>query len=138
MISKTKNFQKTITSSINFDGVGLHSGVKTSIKLIPAPCDFGIQFSYNNNLIPAVIENVDSTIRGTNLKKNKITIMTVEHLMSALYALEISNLKIEISNIEVPILDGTSKIFLNAIQEVGINNFIQIIKRNSISFNSIK
>ena len=120
MISKTKNFQKTITSSINFDGVGLHSGVKTSIKLIPAPCDFGIQFSYNNNLIPAVIENVDSTIRGTNLKKNKITIMTVEHLMSALYALEISNLKIEISNIEVPILDGTSKIFLNAIQEVGI------------------
>ena len=120
MISKTKNFQKTITSSINFDGVGLHSGVNTSIKLIPAPCDFGIQFSYNNNLIPAVIENVDSTIRGTNLKKNKITIMTVEHLMSALYALEISNLKIEISNIEVPILDGTSKIFLNAIQEVGI------------------
>ena len=62
MISKTKNFQKTITSSINFDGVGLHSGVNTSIKLIPAPCDFGIQFSYNNNLIPAVIENVDSTI----------------------------------------------------------------------------
>tara|TARA_A100001011_G_scaffold243103_1_gene251134 strand:+ start:12264 stop:13640 length:1377 start_codon:yes stop_codon:yes gene_type:complete len=142
LISKTKNFQKTITSSINFDGVGLHSGVNTSIKLIPAPCDFGIQFSYNNNLIPAVIENVDSTIRGTNLKKNKITIMTVEHLMSALYALEISNLKIEISNIEVPILDGTSKIFLNAIQEVGVKKqekyCNEFIVNKIISFKSSK
>jgi len=120
LISITKNFQKTIASTINFDGVGLHSGVDTNIKLVPAPCDFGIQFSYNGSLVSATIENVDSTVRGTNLKKNDITIMTVEHLMSALYALEIDNLKIEINNIEVPILDGTSSMFLKAIQKVGI------------------
>tara|TARA_B100000941_G_C28505054_1_gene556759 strand:+ start:1914 stop:3290 length:1377 start_codon:yes stop_codon:yes gene_type:complete len=120
LISKIEKFQKTINDILCFDGVGLHSGVTTSIKLIPAKSDYGIKFSYKNNIIPATIDYVDTTLRGTNLKKNNITIMTVEHLMSALYALEINNLKIEINNIEVPIMDGTSQIFLNEIQKVGI------------------
>ena len=66
MISKTKKFQKTINDILCFDGVGLHSGVTTSIKLIPAKSDYGIKFSYKNNLIPATIDYVDT--KWPNLK----------------------------------------------------------------------
>tara|TARA_B100000676_G_scaffold286074_1_gene315323 strand:+ start:8036 stop:9415 length:1380 start_codon:yes stop_codon:yes gene_type:complete len=142
LISNTNKFQKTIQNSLSFEGIGLHSGVFTQIKLIPAPCDYGIKFEYNNTLISATINNVDSTIRGTNLKKNDVIIMTVEHLMSALYALEIDNLKIEINNIEVPILDGTSQVFLKEIERIGIQYqdkySKEFIVNEVISYKSVK
>jgi len=94
LIIQSETFQKTIKDKINFEGVGLHSGLYCKLVLIPAPIDYGIKFLINNTEISANIGNVVSTIRGTNLFKNNISIMTVEHLLSALYALEIDNIKI--------------------------------------------
>jgi len=120
LISLSKKFQQTINNKINFEGVGLHSGVYSKLTLYPAPTDYGIKFLIDGIIIPATIDHVNSTIRGTNLFKNNISIMTVEHLLSALYALEIDNLKIEISASEIPILDGTSQVFLQEINKIGL------------------
>ena len=120
MISLSKKFQQTINNKINFEGVGLHSGIYSKLTLHPAPADYGIKFLIDGIIIPATIDHVNSTIRGTNLFKNNISIMTVEHLLSALYALEIDNLKIEISASEIPILDGTSQVFLQEINKIGL------------------
>ena len=120
MISLSQKFQKTINNKINFEGVGLHSGIKSTLTLHPASTNYGIKFVIKKTTIPANIKNVNSTIRGTNLFKNNISIMTIEHLLSALYALEVDNLKIEISECEVPILDGTSQQFFDEITKVGL------------------
>ena len=120
MITTSGQFQHTIKSKINFEGIGLHTGINCKLILHPAPIDFGIQFFINDTIISADIDNVVSTFRGTNLSNNRISIITVEHLLSALYALEIDNIKIEISSNELPILDGTSNIYLKNIINVGI------------------
>ena len=86
MISISDKFQKTITKEIIFEGIGLHSGVSSKLILKPAPADFGIKFYIGDTIIPAQTKYVDTTIRGTNLQKNDESIMTIEHLLSALYA----------------------------------------------------
>jgi len=95
-----------------------------TVDLIPAPTNYGIKFIINNNgkdfKISANIQNVISTVRGTNLNKNNISIFTVEHLLSALYALSIDNLEIKISSNELPILDGSSKLYIDTINKVGL------------------
>ena len=142
MIITSEQFQKTIANKINFEGVGLHTGENCKVTLHPASVNYGIKFLINNKLISSDVNNVISTNRGTNLLKDDILIMTVEHLLSALYALEIDNLKIELSNSELPILDGTSQIFFKKIIKVGYT--IQNKKREEflvdklISFKSSK
>ncbi len=142
MISQSQKFQKTINKKIKFKGKGLHSGVESILTLNPAPSDYGIKFIFDDTIIPASIKNVNSTIRGTNLLKDNISIMTTEHLLSALYALEIDNLKIEISDLEIPILDGTSQKFLQKISEVGLKNqnkkCMEYVVNQIISFKSSK
>ena len=142
MISLSQKFQKTINNKINFEGVGLHSGIKSTLTLHPASTNYGIKFVIKKTTIPANIKNVNSTIRGTNLFKNNISIMTIEHLLSALYALEVDNLKIEISECEVPILDGTSQQFFDEITKVGLKTQDQKCKEfvvnELISFKSSK
>ena len=142
MISQSQKFQKTINKKIKFKGKGLHSGVESILTLNPAPADYGIKFIFDDTIIPASIKNVNSTIRGTNLLKDNISIMTIEHLLSALYALEIDNLKIEISDLEIPILDGTSQKFLQEISEVGLKNqnkkCMEYVVNQIISFKSSK
>ena len=116
--------QKTIQSSIHIQGKGLHTGINCKLKLIPAASNHGIVFFIKNQnkiiSIPATIDYVNSTIRGTNLLKDDICIFTIEHLLSALYALDINNLKIEISSNELPILDGSSKLYIDTINKVGL------------------
>ena len=142
MISLSKKFQKTINNKINFEGVGLHSGLKSKLTLHPAPVNYGINFVINKTIIPANSNYVDSTLRSTNLLKNKNSIMTVEHLLSALYALEVDNLKIEVSECEIPILDGTSEIFFDKINRIGLKNqdekCKEFIVNQFISFRSSK
>ena len=135
MIINSDKFQRTIQKKVSINGVGLHTGKSCSIDLIPAPSNYGIKFIINNIEISAEIENVVSTVRGTNLNKNKISIFTVEHLLSALYALSIDNLKIKISSNELPILDGSSKIYLDSINKVGIKKHNQ--KRREFFVNKI-
>ena len=112
----------TIAHPINLKGIGLHTGLNSNITLKPAKINSGIIFNRIDKkmIIPAKWENVISTKFSTNLGKNKIEVKTVEHLLSALAGLHIDNCEICIDNIEVPILDGSSKVFVEEILKAGI------------------
>ncbi len=113
----------TLSKSIKFDGVGLHTGINSSITLKPAKINSGIYFNRidKNTIIPAKWNNVVSTKFSTNLGVNNIEVKTVEHLLSALAGLHIDNCEICIDNVEVPILDGSSKVFVDEILKVGLS-----------------
>ena len=112
----------TLKESINIEGIGLHTGVKTNITLKPAPLNSGIFFNRidKSKIIPAMWNNVISTKFSTNIASNGVEVKTVEHLLSALAGLHINNCEILIDNIEVPILDGSSNIFVESILKKGI------------------
>ncbi len=117
------NFQQTINQPLEVYGVGLHSGIKVSIKLLPAEADYGIKFLRTdlkkNNLIDALWSNVTNTLMSTTISNNfGVSVSTVEHLMSALSGLHIDNLLIEIDGPEVPIMDGSSKVFVELIDKI--------------------
>lgn len=115
--------QTTIKNELEIAGLGLHSGVNVTLKLKPAPENFGIQFQRvdveGHPMIKALAENVTDTSRGTTISKGEASISTIEHLMAALFGLEIDNVLIEIDGPEVPILDGSSIIFLEKIEKLG-------------------
>jgi len=118
------NNQKTISEEVCFSGIGLHTGVNCSIKIKPALENTGIIFIRkdleDSKEIRAVVENVTDCKRGTTIGSDGVSIHTVEHLLSALYGLQIDNVYIEIDNIEPPILDGSSKPFIEKILKSGI------------------
>mgnify|MGYP001231468243 CR=1 FL=1 len=130
-------YQKTIAKEISFSGNGLHSGIFTNITVKPSKSNTGIIFKYidqnNQHEIKANINNLYSTKRGTTLSSstNKYKIHTIEHLLSALYALEIDNVIIEIDNIEIPILDGSSIEFIKKTRQ----SSLKIATYNSYSWN---
>ena len=118
-------FQKTILKEVVFKGIGLHSGLKTKVKILPAAENHGIVFKRadlnKNNVIKANFENVSSTKLCTTLQnKFEVSVSTVEHLLAALYITGIDNALIEISNSEVPIMDGSSKEFVETITCAGV------------------
>ena len=136
--------QKTINKKLTFKGVGLHTGLAVTMNIKPAEPNTGIIFKRidlkENNIIIPNIFNVSSAIFCTTISnESNVSISTVEHLMGALYGMGIDNALIEIDNPEVPILDGSAKIFIKAISEVGIKNsnipikIIKILKK--IEFN---
>ena len=115
-------YQKTLSEQIIFKGIGLHSGIISKLKLLPAKEDQGIIFKRvdlnNNNLIKADFKNVSSARLCTTLENNHgIKVSTVEHLLAALYIAGIDNAIIEIDNEEVPIMDGSAKDFLKKINK---------------------
>ena len=128
--------QKTIKSAIEFNGVGLHSGKKVQIKLLPAEPNTGVVFKRTdvkkNNFIVPDIFNVSSAIFCTKISNDfGVCISTIEHLMAALFGLGIDNVLVEIDNEEVPILDGSAKNFVEEIKKTGVkesNIPIKIIK----------
>tara|TARA_A100001015_G_scaffold232210_1_gene263060 strand:+ start:959 stop:1885 length:927 start_codon:yes stop_codon:yes gene_type:complete len=120
-------FQKTLSQNVSFEGVGLHSGENVKINVIPAKDNEGIVFKridlVKNNLIKANFANVSSAKLCTTLKNNHgVKVSTVEHLLAALYLADIDNAVIEIDNVEVPIMDGSAKIFLEAFKNLKIIN----------------
>ena len=120
-------FQKTLSKSVSFKGVGLHSGKNVSIKVFPAKDNEGIVFKrvdlVKNNLIKANFVNVSSAKLCTTLKNNHgVKVSTVEHLLAALYLADIDNAIIEIDNNEVPIMDGSAKIFLESFKNLEVIN----------------
>ena len=120
-------FQKTIQKEITFKGIGLHSGLKTEIKILPAVQNYGIAFKRmdidKNNIKKANFKNVCSARLCTTLKNEfDVQVSTVEHLLAALYITGIDNALIEISNSEVPIMDGSSKEFVETINKIGIKD----------------
>ena len=130
------NNQQTICSSICLKGIGLHTGVKVELNLEPAPVDNGIKFirvdKKNNNVIKALWSNVSETLLSTTISNSDgLKISTIEHLMSALSGLHIDNLNIYINANEVPIMDGSSRPFVELIEKVGIK--IQTKKRKMLN-----
>ena len=120
------NNQKTLKESIEFNGLGLHTGKKVCLVIIPARENHGIKFQRIDlpgaPIVPADIDLVKDTQRSTTLELNNVKIITVEHLMSALYALGVNNVLVKMNNSEVPILDGSAKIFVDEIQKVGLKD----------------
>ena len=139
--------QKTINRDITFKGVGLHSGANVTMTVKPAKPNSGILFKRvdlkENNIIIPNIFNVSSAVFCTTIaNESGVSISTIEHLMGALYGLGIDNALVEIDSQEVPILDGSAKIFIEEISKVGIKNSeapIKIIKiEKRIEFNDGK
>lgn len=117
------NIQRTIASAVSVSGKGLHTGVEVVLTFHPAPDNFGIRFKRvdieNQPVIPAQCEYVVDTNRGTTIGINGCTISTVEHVLAALRGMEIDNALVEVDNFETPILDGSSRHFTDALQNVG-------------------
>ena len=118
-------FQKTIVKKIEFKGVGLHGGLNTEVKILPAAENHGIVFKRTdldkNNIIKANYQSVSSAKLCTTLQNEfNIKVSTVEHLLAALYITGVDNALIEINNSEVPIMDGSSKEFVETINEAGV------------------
>jgi UDP-3-O-[3-hydroxymyristoyl] N-acetylglucosamine deacetylase len=139
--------QKTINKDITFKGVGLHSGANVTMTVKPAKPNSGILFKRidlkENNIIIPNIFNVSSAVFCTTIaNESGVSLSTIEHLMGALYGLGIDNALVEIDNQEVPILDGSAKLFIEEISKVGIKNSeapIKIIKiEKRIEFNDGK
>ena len=123
MILKTVP-QKTIAKPVDLEGVGLHTGSKVKLSFIPAPVDTGFVFIRNDikgkNKIGADVNYVVNTDRGTNIEKDGIKIQTSEHVLAALVGLDIDNCFIQINGPEPPIMDGSSKFFVEALEVAGI------------------
>ena len=130
--------QKTLSKKISLSGIGIHTGTKVNINILPANPNSGIIFKridlQKNNLVFANYSNVvDTTLCTTISNEYGIKVSTIEHLMGAFYGIGIDNALIEIDSQEVPILDGSAKIFINAINEIGLrfsDQPIKIIKIN--------
>lgn len=113
--------QRTLADSVVSSGLGLHSGVRTGLILMPAPPGTGIRFGRvgTDESVEAVVTNVDSTGYATSLYKDGLAVRTVEHLMAALHAYGVTNLLIKVEG-EVPILDGSAQQFCELIESVGV------------------
>ena len=130
--------QKTIKKNVLFTGVGLHNGKQVNICLKPSDPDTGIVFKRvdlkGNNYIYPNFMNVSNTSLNTTISNDSgIKVSTIEHLMGALFGIGIDNVLIEIDNDEVPILDGSAKLFIEKILSIGLessNKPIKIIKIN--------
>ena len=123
--NQSNNNQQTISQSIFVKGIGLHTGNLVELTLEPAAVDNGIKFirvdKKNDNVIEAIWSNVSETVLSTTISNSSgVKISTIEHLMSALSGLHIDNLNIYINANEVPIMDGSSKPFVEMIEEIGI------------------
>ncbi len=114
--------QRTIAKNVEIVGIGLHKGVPVKMKLEPLDSDMGIVF-YRSDAgvsIPLKIENVVDTKMATVIGKDGVVVSTIEHLLSAVYAYGIDNLRVVIDNDEVPVLDGSSSGYCMLIEEAGI------------------
>ena len=128
--------QKTLKETITIDGVGLHSGKQVHMEIKPAKPNTGIVFRRtdikNNNIVMPGVFNVSNAAYCTTISNGSgATVSTIEHLMGALFGLGVDNVLIEINNEEMPILDGSAKIFVSEINRVGIKTSetpIKIIK----------
>ncbi len=124
--------QKTIKKEISLSGVGLHTGKQVNLTFKPAPENFGFSFTRVDlagcPTIEAKAEYVIDTQRGTNLEKNGVNINTSEHVLAAIVGKGINNIIIELNSAEPPIMDGSSKFFIEALEKAGIeeqNAFVE-------------
>ncbi|MEX0312887.1 MAG: bifunctional UDP-3-O-[3-hydroxymyristoyl] N-acetylglucosamine deacetylase/3-hydroxyacyl-ACP dehydratase [Allomuricauda sp.] len=123
-MSKTSTKQRTIKENVTLKGVGLHTGENVTMTFVPAKENHGFAFKRvdleGEPMIEADANYVVNTQRGTNLEKNGVKIQTSEHVLAALVGLDIDNVLIELDAPEPPIMDGSSKFFVEALEKAGI------------------
>lgn len=123
-MSTAKSKQYTIAQEVSLTGVGLHTGKEVVMTFKPADENHGYQFKRidleGQPVLPADASYVTNTQRGTNLEKNGVVIQTTEHVLAACVGLEIDNLLIELDAPEPPIMDGSSKFFVEALEKAGL------------------
>lgn len=116
--------QNTLKNSVSYSGIGIHTGAEVSLRFCPAKPGTGIVFRRidlpNRPVIPATLEYVCDTSRSTTLGIADVRIHTVEHVLAALKAYNIDNIEIEISSIEPPVGNGSSDIFVEMIEDAGV------------------
>ncbi|SHI33596.1 3-hydroxyacyl-[acyl-carrier-protein] dehydratase /UDP-3-O-[3-hydroxymyristoyl] N-acetylglucosamine deacetylase [Tangfeifania diversioriginum] len=116
--------QKTLANSFKIEGKGLHTGVDVVMNFLPAPENHGFKFKRvdleEQTIIDADVDLVVDTSRGTLLEKDGARIGTIEHALAALIGMDLDNVLIEVNNEEAPIMDGSSKYFVEAIENAGI------------------
>ena len=125
--------QRTVAETVRFEGKGLHTGTFSRIAIKPAPADSGIVFVRTDLespvTIPALAENVSSTARSTTISAGEVSVVTIEHVMSALTGLGIDNALIEVEGVEIPILDGSARLYaeaLKAVEQDAPRRFVEI------------
>ena len=111
-------FQYTVRKNYSFEGKGLHTGKVATMVVMPAPVDTGIVFRRVDlegcPEVEALAENVSNTARSTTISKGAASVSTIEHILSALTGMGVDNALVEIDNVEVPILDGSAKPYIDA------------------------
>ena len=132
-----KEYQHTIKKSITVSGVGLHTGTQVDMTFHPAPANHGYKFRRTDLNSQPVIEAdadlVTDTARGTTITKNGASVSTIEHTLAALVGLGIDNVMIDLNGPETPIMDGSSKEFIQALSSVGMET--QDAEREYITIN---
>lgn len=117
--------QRTLRRAVETQGVGLHSGKLVSLRLLPAAANTGVVFvrtDLENREVPGRVEWVAQQELAMSLKRDGAQVLTVEHLLAALYATGVDNVRVELDGPEVPVFDGSSRMFLHLIDEAGIRN----------------
>ena len=139
--------QKTINKTLYFEGITLHKGKNAKMRILPSEPNSGIVFKRidlrKDNLISANFFNVsDATLCTTLTNEANVKVSTVEHLMAAFYGMGVDNALVEIDQEEIPIMDGSSKVFVEAIKESGLRNsstpikIIKILNKVEIKYNN--
>ena len=138
--------QQTIKDEISINGIGLHTGVETIATFKPAKENFGIRFKrLDLKECPEIIADIDHVVdisRGTTLGQNNFRIHTVEHILSAVFGLQIDNILIELTEKEPPVMDGSARPFVDVLLQAGIQeqNSLQteLIIDQTITYNDPK
>ena len=116
--------QTTITQPVSLSGKGLHTGKQVTVTFRPAPADHGVVFRRidlpEQTLVHALGQHVFDTSRGTSIQENGAEVRTIEHLMAALAGMQVDNVLIDIDGPETPILDGSSRLYVEALQKTDI------------------
>jgi UDP-3-O-[3-hydroxymyristoyl] N-acetylglucosamine deacetylase len=112
--------QATLCDTLHFEGVGLHTGEHAVVDVHPAEPDAGISFVLGSTRVPATVENVRDTSRATVLGRDGSTVSTTEHLLSALFAMGVTNAEVHVEGPEIPALDGSSADFVTSILARGL------------------
>ncbi|HYW53013.1 MAG TPA: UDP-3-O-acyl-N-acetylglucosamine deacetylase [Candidatus Elarobacter sp.] len=114
-------YQTTLRDAIAFEGAGLHTGVPAAVRVLPAPAGHGLRFRVNDAVeFPARADYVVDTVRATVVGSGGQTVSTVEHLLSALLGCGVDNALIDVHGPEIPVEDGSAKVFADAIAAVGL------------------
>ncbi len=115
--------QRTLAGTATFEGIGLHTGEKVKMEIVPAPENHGYKFQRvdveGEPVIPADCDLVVGTERGTTLEKNGVRVYTTEHILAAIYGCRIDNALIRINGPEIPIMDGSSMLYVDAFEKIG-------------------